>query len=386
MRVILAAGGSGGHIFPSVALASELEKAGFREIFFVSSKRRLDKNILKGNSRRCFFLSVNPMPRKFDPIRAVIFAAKLFMDVIVSLYLIARLRPAVVVGFGGYSSGAIVAVAKMLGTPVLIHEQNLLPGRANRILSRVADCVAVSFRDSSEHFTHAAKKTVYSGNPLRLDILSHNRSVSARHLGLLPEKLTVLIMGGSQGSSFLNGVVSEAACIIKKEKGDTIQFVHLTGSRDYERVKRFYEENMIPGRVFSFLESIGDAYAASDLAVSRAGAAAVFELAYYAKPMILVPYPNPKNNQRSNAIYFSQAGAAVYKEEKDLSAEGLAGVILGILKDDRRRANISRAAGRLSVPDAGKRLAAEVVKLEKTRRGRSLNGPIFGHMQMRDKK
>ncbi len=367
MRVILAAGGSGGHIFPSVALASELKKVGVREIFFISSKRQLDRNILAGSKHRCFFLSVNPMPLNLDPVRAAIFVSKLFLDTARSLYLIIKLRPDVVVGFGGYSSGAIVGVARMFRIPVLIHEQNLLPGRANRILSRLADRVAVSFKDSARYFPRAAGKIVYSGNPLRLDMLSNDRVRSAQRLGVSPEKLTVLIMGGSQGSSFLNRTVSEVARHIKEEKGDAIQFIHLAGKKDYEHVKRFYEENKIPGKVFSFLERIDDAYAASDLAISRSGAAAVFELAFYARAMILVPYPNPKNNQRSNAMYFSQAGAAVYKEENDLSREDLAGEVLGILTDGPRRERISRAARELSVPGAGKILAEEIVKLAKGR-------------------
>jgi UDP-N-acetylglucosamine--N-acetylmuramyl-(pentapeptide) pyrophosphoryl-undecaprenol N-acetylglucosamine transferase len=367
MRVVLAAGGSGGHIFPSVALASELEKAGIKEISFVSSKRQLDRNILAGSKYQCFFLSVNPMPLSFNPVRAAVFVSKLFLDAITSLYIVARLRPDVVVGFGGYSSGAIVGAARIFSVPVLIHEQNLLPGRANKILSRIADRVAVSFEGSVRYFPHAAGKIVYSGNPLRLDMLSNDRLKSAQRLGLSPEKLTVLVMGGSQGSSFLNGIASKAARHIQEKKGDEIQFIHLTGSRDYEYVKRFYEENKIPGKVFAFLERIDDAYAVSDLAISRSGAAAVFELAFYAKAMVLVPYPNPRNNQRANAMYFSQAGAAVYKEENDLSSEDLAGEVLGILMDTERRGHISRAAGRLGVPQAGKILAQEVVKLGRGR-------------------
>jgi len=369
MRVILGAGGSGGHIFPSVALASELEKTGVREIFFVSSKRRLDRNILKKSRHRCFFLSVNPMPLNLNPVRGVIFVIKLLADMVMSACIIARIRPDIVVGFGGYSSGTIVLCAKMFNIPVLIHEQNFLPGRANRILSRIADRVAVSFRDSSGYFPYAAGKVFYSGNPLRLDILTNDREASARRLELSPEKLTVLIMGGSQGSAFLNRTASEAARRIKDEKGEAVQFIHLTGKKGYDDIEKFYEENRIPGRVYSFLERIDDAYALSDLVISRAGAAAVFELAYYAKPMVLVPYPNPKNNQRTNAIYFSQQGAAIYKEESDLSADALAVEIMDLLADSDRRSHMAGEALKLSAPAAGAALAEEVVQLVKARGG-----------------
>jgi UDP-N-acetylglucosamine--N-acetylmuramyl-(pentapeptide) pyrophosphoryl-undecaprenol N-acetylglucosamine transferase len=365
MRVILAAGGSGGHIFPSVALASELEKRGAEDIFFVSSKRKLDRNILGGCGHTCFFLSVNPMPLRFDPVRAVIFLGKFFTDIMMSLLLVAKLRPDCVVGFGGYSSGAVCAAGKILGVPVLIHEQNLMPGRANSLLGRIADRVAVSFRDTADHLSCAAGKVAYTGNPLRPEILSGDRERAASRLGLAPDKLTVLVMGGSQGSSFLNRVASQAALCIKGKKGKDVQFIHLTGNNDYEEIRSFYEANGIAGRVFSFLENIDEAYAASDLAVSRSGAAAVFELAFYSKPMILVPYPNPANNQRSNAVYFSQAGAAVYREEKDLDANTLAGEVLGILTDDKIRDGFSRAARALSVPEAGRKLAEEVIALAK---------------------
>lgn len=367
MKVILASGGSGGHIFPSCALASELEKSGVKDICFVSSKRRLDRNILKDTKYPCFFLSVNPMPRGGNPVRIITFIAKFIADAAVSVYIILKKRPDVIVGFGGYSSGAIVSAAKLLGVPTIIHEQNFLPGRANKILGKIADRIAVSFRGTSEYFPGEAGKVIYSGNPLRLDILTNDRLQSIRKLKLDADKLTVLVMGGSQGSSFLNKTLSEVALLIKEKKGDLVQFIHLTGKKDFEVIKEFYREKNIPGRVFSFLEDIEDAYASSDLAISRAGAAAVFELAYYAKPMILVPYPNPKNNQRSNAIYFSEKGAALYKEETDISRDELAREIIEILTDEEKRNHISEAARNLSVPSAGRQLAEEVISLAKTK-------------------
>jgi UDP-N-acetylglucosamine--N-acetylmuramyl-(pentapeptide) pyrophosphoryl-undecaprenol N-acetylglucosamine transferase len=367
MKIILSAGGSGGHIFPSIALARELEKMDSNEIYFVSSKRRLDRNILKKEKYRKYFLSVNPMPYGFNPFKALIFIAKLLADTLASLYILARVRPSCVVGFGGYSSGCIAKWASFFNVPVIIHEQNLLPGRANRLLSRAADRVAISFNDSAKYFPGAEEKVIYTGNPLRMDMLSNDRSGSIKRLGLVQGKLTVLIMGGSQGSTFLNKVASEAACIVKAKNPGKVQFIHLTGSRDYDAVKDFYAKNNIPGKVFSFLERIDEAYAASDLAISRSGAAAVFELAFYSKPMVLVPYPSIKNNQRSNAVYFSSKGAAVYKEEGDLSPGILAETMAELLSDVSMRSRMSHAAGNLSNPDAGKMLAEEVISLAKKR-------------------
>ena len=363
MKVILAAGGSGGHIFPSVALAGELEKKGVEEIFFVSSKRRLDTNILKDCKYSCFFLSVNPMPLKFRPIRMLTFIFNLLCDGIRSAGLVFKIRPDVVVGFGGYSSGAIVLVSKLCGIPVIIHEQNYFPGRANKILGKIADKIAISFYESEKYLSDKKGRVVHTGNPLRLDILTNNRATSALRLGLAPEKTTIFIMGGSQGSSFLNRTASRAVLNVKEKYPDTVQIVHITGSKDHETIREFYDDNDVINKTVSFMERIDDAYAVSDIVVSRSGAAAVFELAYYGKAMILVPYPNPKNNQRSNAVYFEEKGAAVYKEESEISEDMLAREILDLLEDPDKRTSIGKRAGKLALPDAGKSLAEEVIRL-----------------------
>lgn len=365
MRIILAAGGSGGHIFPATAVASELGKDRANMIFFVSSKRTLDKNILFGSRFPSFFLSINPMPLKFNPVKLIIFLLKLIADSVVSLFLIIKLRPDVVAGFGGYSSGAIVIAAKLSGVPVIIHEQNFTPGRANRMLSRIVDRIAVSFRGSEKHFLGAQQKAVYTGNPLRTEMLSNDRVRSLGRLGLSEGKKTVLVMGGSQGSHFINRTASLAAKLIKEKSHGKIQFIHLTGKyeEEYDYVISFYRRNDIDGKVFPFLDRIDDAYASSDIAISRAGAAALFELAFYSKAMILVPYPNPLNNQRSNAVYFSEAGAAVCKEEKELTADGLAEEVINILTDKDRLDRMSCAAGDLRADEASKVLGREIITL-----------------------
>ncbi|MFH1837419.1 MAG: undecaprenyldiphospho-muramoylpentapeptide beta-N-acetylglucosaminyltransferase [Candidatus Omnitrophota bacterium] len=363
MKVILAAGGSGGHIFPSVAVASELRKSNVEEIYFVSSKRQLDRNILKASQFSSFFLSINPMPLKFDPAKMITFAFKLLADVIKSLFIVLKVRPDVIAGFGGYSSGAIVLAGKICGVPLVIHEQNVLPGRANKILAKIVDKVAISFKGSEEYFKSSSDKIFFTGNPLRLDMLSFEKERSYKELNLDPDKFTVLVMGGSQGSSFLNRAASRAALGAAKTFKDGVQFVHITGPKDVEEIKEFYRENNVKAAVFSFMERIDSAYAVSDLAVSRAGAAAVFELAHYARPMILVPYPNPKNNQRVNAAFFSEKGAAILREEKDLEEDSLCAEMTDLIKDREKLGKMSSAAKKIAVPDAGKALAEMIIQL-----------------------
>ena len=363
LNVILAAGGSGGHIFPAVALAEELENIGVKNIIFVSSKRRLDKNILKGCGHICHFMSINPMPFGMNPFRWLVFVLKFIKDTISSFFLLYKIRPDVVVGFGGYSSGPVVRCSGMLAIPVLIHEQNLVPGRANRLLSRYAKKVAVSFRGTEAYFRDVSGGVVFSGNPLRRSSLKKDRPGAAQRLGLSEDKKTVLVMGGSQGSRFLNSVASKAAGMIGEKYGDEVQFIHLTGKADFDDISSFYSDHNIAGKVISFLNGIEDAYSLCDMAISRAGAAAIFELAFFSRPMVLVPYPNPKNNQRSNAEYFSKNGAAVLREESGLSAGSLAEEVIDILWGGDKYDSMSKAAASLSVPEAAKKLAEEVVSL-----------------------
>ncbi|MBU1083581.1 MAG: undecaprenyldiphospho-muramoylpentapeptide beta-N-acetylglucosaminyltransferase [Candidatus Omnitrophota bacterium] len=373
MKIIIAAGGSGGHIFPAVVLASELRKKGVEDILLVSSRRDLDKNILKEYGFPSFFLSINPMPLGFYPLRILVFAMKFMLDIAVSFFIILRQRPDAVVGFGGYSSGAAAVAGKVLGIPVIIHEQNLSPGRANRILGRIADVIAVSFEGSKEYFKGRPGRVRCTGNPLRVDMLINDRGSAAAELGMDPCKFTVLVMGGSQGSSFLNKAASEAALCVKRAAGEGVQFLHLTGKKDHDRIKEFYRSNDVEGKVFSFMERIDRAYSVSDLAISRSGAAAVFELAYYGKPMILVPYPHPKNNQRSNAAVFFGAGAAVYREEPDITGESLGEDILGLLRDKEKLRVMALSAARLARPSAGPDLADAVIgEAEKKREKRKM--------------
>jgi len=368
MKIVIAAGGSGGHIFPAISFARELDKMDFGEVYFVASKRQLDKNILITSGYPSMFLSINPMPFNRNPLKWARFFFKLFLDMVKSFSILIRLEPDVVAGFGGYSSGSILRCAKTLGIPVVIHEQNVCPGRANKLLARIADLVAVSFDGAEKYFSDSRARMISTGNPIRLDKLNSDREKAAAHMGLSPNTRTVLIMGGSQGATSLNTLVSQAVRILSEKLGKDIQFVHLTGKKDYEKVSQFYEKNNIIARVFSFLDRMDYAYSVSDLAISRSGAAALFELAYYSKPMILVPYPDRNNSQRHNAAYFSERGAALTREEKDISPEGLAKEIMEIITDKGKYDKMAASASALARPDAAKKLAEEVIMLVKNAR------------------
>ncbi|MBL7155599.1 MAG: undecaprenyldiphospho-muramoylpentapeptide beta-N-acetylglucosaminyltransferase [Candidatus Omnitrophica bacterium] len=358
MKVLIASGGSGGHIFPAVSLAKELESEAV-EIIFVASRRELDRNILENKKYKKIFLSANPMPYNFG-YRFFIFAFKLILDSFHALYILANCRPGMVIGFGGYTGGTIVLLAALIGIKTIIHEQNVVPGRTNRFLDRFVDKVTISFSETKKYFRN--RNIVITGNPLRKESLEDCGPQGFLDLGLEKDKMTILVMGGSQGARSLNDLVSKSVGLLPDEKKRRLQLLHIAGPKNVEKIRKRYEENGIHGKVFGFIKDINEAYSVCDLAISRSGAAAVFELAAFKKPMILIPYPDEKNNQRFNAQFFARENAAIYRDEKRITNEELKNLIIGLMDDPDKRKILAENAGRLSVVDGAKRLKEEVLK------------------------
>jgi len=358
MKIIIAAGGSGGHIFPAIALARKLEQRKDIDIIFAASKRALDTKILERVSYRKYMFSINPMPYRFD-LKVIPFLVKMVYDIFLSIFLLVYERPRVVIGFGGYTSGTIVAISSLLGIKTIIHEQNLIPGRANRILDRFAASIAVSFEQSRKYFKN--KRIVITGNPLRENIMILEKDAALKALGLEKGRFTILVMGGSQGAHSLNTLVSEAVIELPERIISKIQVLHIAGPVDENEIRSIYEKHGVVSNTFSFIDNIHDAYNSCDMAVSRAGAATIFELALYARPMILIPYPSKRNNQRFNARFFADHGAALYGEEETLNSDDVRVMIKNLFEDENRRRDLSRKAAELSGADAAGKLAAEVI-------------------------
>jgi len=353
VRVLIASGGSGGHIFPAISLARELKKCG-AEILFVASRRRLDRNILKKELYKKIFLSVNPMPYKFG-LRALIFPFKLLLDALVSVGILVRYRPGAIIGFGGYTSGALVLLGSLMNVKTVIHEQNLIPGRTNRLLDRIAGGVALSFPETEKYFSN--KNKTVTGNPLREESLRGTRSGALGGFRPDSKRITILVMGGSQGARSLNRLVCESIALLSKTKKEHLRVIHIAGAKKTEKIQKRYDEEGIRARVYAFIPNINEAYGMCDIAISRSGAAAVFELAAFKKPMILIPYPDKKNNQRSNALYFAEKGAAIYREEKSLRTKELRDLISDLIDDPSRRRALAENVGKLSVTDGATKLA-----------------------------
>lgn len=326
-RLLVAGGGTGGHLFPALAVTRELTRRHpDARILFVTGERRMETRILehtghglvsihaqalKGRGWKGGLMTLAGLPRGLFQARRIIRA----------------FSPGVVLGVGGYSSGPVCVAAKTLGVPLAIHEQNSIPGLTNRLLSRFADRVFISFEESREKFP--CRISVFTGSPVREEILS--LSAGVRPSG---EPLSLLVLGGSQGARDVNTAVAHAMLVLK-HRGKVIRVVHQTGEHDYQRVLRIYTEKGLRGVVTPFIDDMAEAYGEADLVVSRAGASTVAELAAMGKPSILIPYPYAADDhQTANAGVLSDAGGALLLPQGDLSASYLADLV-GRYDEDR---------------------------------------------------
>ncbi len=364
VKVLIAAGGSGGHIFPAVALARALkDKRPDAQIRFVGSNKDLDRRIFEKEGFGFHLLSANKLPYKAS-FKYITFFIKLKLDIIRSFFIMASYRPNAVVGFGGYISCPVVFCAYILRKPVLMHEQNVIPGRANKLLFRLAKKVALSFKETGRYLSGPeSKKCVPTGNPIRNDILRDDRNGGIKKFGLESGKFTILVIGGSQGAHSLNELFIKAISALDKDVRQTLQVIHLTGISDYEWAIEGYRASGVEHRVFSFIDRIEEAYSASDLVVTRSGASAMFELAWFGKPMILVPYRYALGHQSRNAAVFGENKAAIVIDEDKLSADRFKELLSGLLNDRTRLRELAANAKKMSIPDASDRLAGEVLSL-----------------------
>ncbi len=369
MRLLIAGGGTGGHVFPGIALAEEVvTRHPDNDVVFVGTSRGLEASVvplagypfetvdvsgLKGKGMGGILGGLLRLPRAF----------------LQSWRILRRWRPDVVVGVGGYASGPVVLVAWMMGLPTAIQEQNAVAGFTNRVLGRFVRAVFTSFPEAGGQFP--ARKVPHLGNPIRRQLLeNYMRPVNEEG-----DKLRVLVFGGSQGAHTLNMRVIESLPHLADLK-DRVRMVHQTGARDRALVEKGYGAVGFNPDVRDFITDMSAAYAASDLVVCRAGATTLAELTVCKKPSVLVPFPAAADNhQVVNAQSLVAAGAAVMIEERDLTGELLAAEIRRILTDPEVRARMSRAAGLLGRPQAASEIADVLTEMSRRRWGNPRGRP-----------
>lgn len=324
MRILIVAGGTGGHLFPAIRLAEEIGAQKIGEVLFVASRRKQDSRALKKKNINFNTLPIVPLQSK-NPVAILNFIARLIAGTIKSLFLLFKFRPSAAIGFGGYISGPIILLAALFGIKTIIHEQNVYPGKTNRILARFTDKIALSFSETRQYLKRFESKIIVSGNPLRQGLKRREKK---------KEAFTILIMGGSQGAHALNKLIPEAVALMEDGKKRGLEVIHLSGNRDKDEVTRFYNNKGIKNRVFSFTDQMADIYNECDFVIARAGATTVSELLHLAKPAILIPYPHGNGHQRFNAKALEEKGGAVLIEEEGLTPKDLRDTILKVMDKD----------------------------------------------------
>jgi len=349
IKAIIAGGGTGGHLFPGIAIARELEKR-FKhsEILFVVGRQRMESEILSRYGYKIESINVEGMKGRGWK-KGVSVITKLPYSFFQSISLINKFSPTLVIGVGGYSSGPFCLASRFKGIPTSIHEQNSYPGLTNRLLSGFVDRVFVSFDESKAYLK--GKKLILTGNPVREEFFSDSHIEKKD-----PEKFTILVVGGSQGAMAINKAFAESLEYLNSNGRHPI-VIHQSGKADYNRVKEDYLNRELKGELSPFIQDMKTAYSRADLVISRAGATTIFELAALGKPSILIPYPHATNqHQEINARSLVGVGGAKMILEKDLTREGMANAIIKYMDNRPTLEKMGAQAGKM-----GRRNAAELI-------------------------
>jgi len=359
LRVIIAGGGTGGHLFPGIAVARELEKRFENsEILFVIGRQRMESEILSRYGYKVESISVEGMKgRGWKKGLSVI--AGLPKSFFQSISVIKRFLPNFVLGVGGYSSGPFCLAARFKGIPTAIHEQNSYPGLTNRLLSGFVDRVFVSFEKSKAHLK--GKDLFLTGNPVREELFSDDRVEQKNQ-----EEFTILVVGGSQGAMAINKVFAESLEYLNAEKRFP-SVIHQTGKADFERAENDYRNRGLKGELNPFIQDMNTAYNRADIVVSRAGATTIFELAALGKPSVLIPYPFATNqHQEINARSLVSVGGAEMIIESDLTAKGMAQTIIKYMDNRSDLEEMAARAKKMGRRDAAKVIADQLLDLSGT--------------------
>jgi UDP-N-acetylglucosamine--N-acetylmuramyl-(pentapeptide) pyrophosphoryl-undecaprenol N-acetylglucosamine transferase len=358
MRFVIAAGGTGGHLFPGLAVGEILRQRG-HEVMLLISEKEIDSLATQGRTEfRIERLPGIGLPKLLSPaVFAFLGRFKSGLDRCRALY--RDFQPDAVLGMGGFTSTAPILAGRMRGLPTFLHESNAIPGKANKLNARLAKVVLLGFRECAPHFGRA--KSEVTGTPIRRDLVDRLPKEAALGVfGLAPERRTLLVMGGSQGARGINRSVAAALPHLSDR---AVQVIHLAGAEDEAMLGEAYRAAGIPAFVAAFHHKMEQAYSAADLAIARSGAASLTELSHFALPSLLIPYPYAaEDHQTLNARIFEKAGAALLLPESGLTAEGLAQKLLWCLDDPARLSEMSACSARLAPRDAAERVAEMILQ------------------------
>lgn len=364
VKILLMAGGTGGHVFPALAIAEELRRRGIT-VYWLGTSRGLEARVVPNKGFDLRYISINGLRGK-SLLNLVIAPFKIAIALWQSLRLLWNLQPAAVIGMGGFVTGPGGVATWLTRTPLLIHEQNAIAGLTNRWLARIADVVMTAYpRTFPTHY-----QAVYTGNPLRADIMT------------IPEKLVwhqplhILIIGGSLGAQVLNETIPQALLNL----GSAMEIWHQTGEAHLSKMQNAYSKASYSTKVVAFIENMAEAYQWADLVICRAGALTISELAQAGVASILIPYPHAvDDHQTRNGEFLAQSGAAILLPQTELTAEKLAAIIGGLMQTPEKIIKMSQAARQCATPQA----LSKIIEILDSTTGRKLSN--LGHSGDLDK-
>lgn len=362
MKVLIAGGGTGGHINPGLSIAKHIKRRQpASEIIFVGTHRGLETKLVPREGFELRLIRVKGFRRKLS-LDTLVSVKELIQGFAEARKIIKQFRPEVVIGTGGYVCGPVVLNAALSGIPTLIHEQNVFPGVTNRLLSRFVNSVAVSFKES-EQYLKGARKLVHTGNPVRDEILKANRTEARSRLDIDGSKPLVVVVGGSLGAERINLVTAE---LIKKYSGQMdFNLIFATGNSQYEAVRELLKGLRHPLiTITPYIYNAGEVYAAADLIVCRAGAITCSELTVIGLPSIMIPSPNvTANHQEYNARSLEKNGASVVILEKELNADILYRQLNRLIKDREQLDRMARSAKKTGITNAVEKIYSLIMEL-----------------------
>jgi len=363
LRLMIAGGGTGGHLFPGVAIAEELRaRHPDAVVRFVGTKRGIEARVLPDLGWDLELIEVSGL-KTVGVLGAIRGLFRLPRALWQARRVVKAFAPDAVIGVGGYASGPVVLMAKLRGVPTAICEQNSIPGLTNKILGRIVRVVFLSFEESKRFFK--PKKIVMSGNPVRRELLQKLLAAAPS----TSDRVNVLVCGGSQGAVAVNELASQALIALAKDRA--LGIVHQTGEKDLAATQQRYADAGVTAECSAFIKDMAAAYQRADVIIGRAGATTVAELAIAGKPAIFIPYPfAADNHQVTNAREMAEAGAAKMFEQAALTADKLADALRPLLEDATLRAQMGAQMKALAKPTA----AATVVDWCESHRSREARG------------
>lgn len=361
MKVLIAGGGTGGHLFPGIAIAETfLAQDPENQVHFISTRRAIDQQVLPFRGFPSQTIEAEGIKGRgvIGQLKALF---KLPGALKQSCRILREFQPHLIIGVGGYVSGPVVLAGRLKRIPTAIQEQNSIPGLTNRILALLVDRIFYSFEKSREYFP--ARKSLWTGNPVRRELKRVLEGPSSPKASF-----TVLVLGGSQGAHRLNQLVTEALDFLEDLKKD-LSFIHQTGTKDEDWVRQSYREKGFHHEVLAFIPDMVWAYSQADMLICRSGATTLAEVTALGKASLLIPFPFATNNhQEENARALVRQGAAEMIPEKDLTAAGLAAVIQKWRNDPGHRADLAARAKMLGRWQAAEEIVERCTQL--VRKGR----------------